>query len=53
MEKKKKLAGIFKYVVIPRFLILIIAVVVNFFVYKLELTFFHNIYNNEVIETKA
>ena len=53
MEKKKKLAGIFKYVVIPSFLILIIAVVVNFFVYKLELTFFHNIYNNEVIETKA
>ena len=53
MEKKKKLAGIFKYVVIPSFLLLIIAVVVNFFVYKLELTFFHNIYNNEIADTKS
>ncbi|HNW96339.1 MAG TPA: ATP-binding protein [Candidatus Paceibacterota bacterium] len=53
MEKKKKILGIFKDVAIPSFLILIIAVVVNFFVYKLELNFFHNIYNNEIIETKA
>ena len=53
MEKKKKLLGIFKYVVIPSFLILVIAVIINFFVYKLELSFFHNVYNNEIINTKS
>ncbi len=42
-----------KYVVVPGLLILIIIIALNFFLYKREFAFFHNIYNNEVAETAS
>jgi len=48
MKDNKKSSTVLGYVVVPGLLILIIAVVLNFFVYKLEINLFSNIYNNEV-----
>lgn len=53
MGANKKPISIFRYVFLPGLFVFIIVVVVNLFIYKLESTFFYNIYNNEVAGTKA
>jgi PAS domain S-box-containing protein len=47
MEQKEK-STLFKYVILPGLLILIIVIILNSFLYQLEANFFSNAYNNEI-----
>jgi len=53
MANNKKSKGTFRYVIFPGALILIVIVILNIFVYKLELRFYSNVYNNEVAGIKS
>ena len=51
LKKNKKTIGPFlRYVVLPVLLILVITIILNIFIYKLEENFYYNVHSNEIAE---